>query len=217
MTKVSAYIDALNLYHSLKENSWQKYYWLNIPDLLKRFLRDGETLETIYYFTSMAKDSDRRKRQTTYIEALETTALYNLINFKVIRGRFEEEDIICNFCNDFAFCKNCENLLSFTHEKETDVNISVQMLSDAYEEEFDTAFLITADSDQVGAIRTIKKLFYSSKQVGVILPPGRESINLKRAADFYLHIDQSSLGKSQLPEKITKPGGFSLVRPENWK
>ncbi len=216
MEKVNAYIDGFNLYHSLKDLGWSKYYWLDTPKLLKGFLRDDQVLNTVYYFTSPSVNPESRKRQITYIEALERTSLINSIQFKVIRGRFESEDVKCNICNDYIRCQECDQLVSFYHEKETDVNISVQLLSDAYEDSFDVALLLTADSDQVGTIKTIKRLFYNSKKVGVIFPPKRESKHLLKVADFILHISQNDLGKNQLQEIVEKYDGIQLQRPANW-
>jgi uncharacterized LabA/DUF88 family protein len=213
MQKIVAYIDALNLYHSLKENNWAKYYWLDIPSLINKFVKEDQRLEKIYYFTTIANKS---KSQITYIEALQHVSVTRMISFSLVKGRFEQEDIRCNNCGEFAFCKECEEQITFSHEKETDVNISVQMLSDAYEENFDIAYLLTEDSDQVGTIKTIKNFFRSSKKVGVIFPPRRKSNHLINVSDFHLHISQNDLGKNQLPEKILKSDGYILKRPDSW-
>ena len=157
MESVAAYIDAYNLYHSLKENNWKRYYWLDIPSLLQNLLRPNQKLTTVYYFTSTSPMPGSKKRQQIYIEALESNSLRNQIFFKTIRGKFKPEDIVCNTCNDYAFCRSCDELITIYHEKETDVNISVKMISDAYQELYDTVLLLTADSDQVGTIKTIKE------------------------------------------------------------
>lgn len=213
MENVAAYIDAYNLYHSLKEQNWKRYYWLDIPSLLQGLLNDNQKLTTVYYFTSTSPKPGSKRRQSIYIEALETIALRNQILFKTVRGRFVPEDIVCNTCNDFAVCKGCDELVTIYHEKETDVNISVQMISDAYQELFETVLLLTADSDQVGTIKTIKDY---ERKVGVILPPGRGSKHLECVADFHLHISQNDLGKNQLPEIISKRDNYQLIKPSEW-
>lgn len=58
------------------------------------------------------------------------------------------------------------------HEKMTDVNIAVQMLSDAFQDQFDVALLVSADSDLVGLITTLRQLF-PLKRVIVAFPPRR--------------------------------------------
>lgn len=216
MSKIAAYIDAYNLYHSLKENDLKQFFWLDIPLLIKRFSDEGDSIEKVYYFTSASPNPRSRERQNTYIDAMQNIALRQLVNLIVVFGRFEPAPVKCNICNDFAFCKMCDEQLIFNHEKETDVNISVQMLADAYEDEFDKAFLLTEDSDQAGTIRTIKKQFYDTKQVIVICPPHRKSDLLAKYADGCIHISQTDLGKCQLPDIVTKSNGHQLKRPIEW-
>lgn len=217
MENVAAYIDGLNLYHSLKDKSWARYYWLDIPKLIEGFLKEGQTLREVHYFSSHAPDRYRHKRQTTYIEALSTISLTYLVNFDVKFGRFESEGARCSNCDDYAVCNNCHQPLDISREKETDVNIAVKMLSDIYEYDFGTMLLVTEDSDQVGTIKTIKELFPAKVKIGVIFPPGRFSENLKNAADFYLHVNQNDLAKNQLPETVLKTNGYELHRPKEWR
>jgi uncharacterized LabA/DUF88 family protein len=217
MDRIFAYIDGYNLYHALKEKKWSKYYWLNIPDLMKSFLKNNQELKKIYYFTAYSPYPESRKRQVTYIEALETIALQELIPFKTIKGRFSSETMFCPnpTCLEIVQCKNCEEIVILQHEKETDVNISVQLLKDTFEERFDRAFLITADSDQVGTITSIRELI-PQIEIAVILPPGRTSNELRKSANFTWHIEPSKLIKYQLPEIINKTDGRNLTRPIEW-
>jgi uncharacterized LabA/DUF88 family protein len=54
--------------------------------------------------------------------------------------------------------------------KMTDVNIAVEMLVDAYNNTFDTALLISADSDLTAPLVAIRNLF-PGKRVIVAFPP----------------------------------------------
>ena len=45
----------------------------------------------------------------------------------------------------------------------TDVNIAVEMLADAFHNEYDTAILISADSDLSAPIKKVKSLFPQKK------------------------------------------------------
>ena len=55
-------------------------------------------------------------------------------------------------------------------EKETDVNIALWLLNNAYKDMFDEAFLITRDSDLTPAVKLVLKEF-PNKKVKVIAPP----------------------------------------------
>jgi uncharacterized LabA/DUF88 family protein len=70
------------------------------------------------------------------------------------------------------------------HEKMTDVNISVELMTDAFRDLFDTALLVSADSDLVGVVRAVRQ-FFRSKRTVIALPPGSGSKALVKAAVFY--------------------------------
>jgi uncharacterized LabA/DUF88 family protein len=214
MDRVVAYVDGYNLYHAIKEAKLNRYLWLDIPLLVSSYLKADQILEKVLYFTSDAKNPASHKRQMTYNEALEANSLYKMINFTIIKGRFVEDEVMCLSCQKVGICKTCENVIYFQYEKETDVNIAVQMISDAYEVDYDVAFLITADSDQAPTIKTIKRLF-PMKKVVVLFPPGRKSKELSQITE-YKHITDSDLYSCQLPQSIAKPGGYILHKPVEW-
>jgi len=98
----------------------------------------------------------------------------------------------------------------------TDVNIATQLLTDAFTNQFDTALLVSADSDLVGPMMRVHELF-PEKRIVVAFPPARFSVTLKKAARATLHIERRHLTGSQLPEEIVKSDGFTLKRPSQWK
>ena len=65
--------------------------------------------------------------------------------------------------------KACSHRFKIPGEKLTDVNIAVEMVSDAFEDKFDTALLISAD-DLVAPVKKVRSL---CKRVIVAFPPGR--------------------------------------------
>jgi hypothetical protein len=71
-------------------------------------------------------------------------------------------------------CRNCGHVHNANSEKMTDVNIAVELLQDAFQDAFDAAVLISADSDLIAPIEAVKKLF-PNKRVIVACPPGRFS------------------------------------------
>ena len=102
------------------------------------------------------------------------------------------------------------------NEKMTDVNIAVEMMSDAYQDLFDTALLVSADSDLTAAVLAIKNLF-PKKRVVVAFPPQRHSAQLQRLAHGFLQIGRANVAKSVFPDVVQKVDGFVLHRPAEWK
>lgn len=203
MERVVAYIDGYNLYYSLRSKGWKRFYWLNIQALASQFLKQSQTLVMTKYFTTVVKQpEDKRRRQQVFLDALQT-----IPNFQIYYGQFLSETIVC---------RRCGHTYTTHHEKMTDVNISVEMMADAAQNKFDTALLISADSDLAGVTQTVQSLF-RPKRVIVVFPPGRNSFALKKAANGTLHIGHVELTKSLFSEQVIGSGGIALCRPEEWK
>jgi hypothetical protein len=203
LNKVIAYIDGFNLYFGIKSKNWQKYYWLDIHSMILSMLRNYQELVCVKYFTSRVTDNpDKQQRQNDYLEALETNP-----NIKIYFGKYQLNERICIKCGFKNVVPN---------EKMTDVNIATELLSDSFDNLFDTALLISADSDLVGPINRVLTLF-PLKKVIIYFPPKRHSIDLSRIASKVLHVSRDILLKNQLPDTIKKLDGYSLSRPSRWR
>ena len=71
-------------------------------------------------------------------------------------------------------CRRCETIVRSYEDKMTDVNIAVELLGDAQDDVFDTAIVISGDSDLSGPIEPVRRR-YSGKRVIVDFPPDRAS------------------------------------------
>jgi len=201
MERVIAYIDGYNLYFGLREKGWKRFYWLNLQKLAEQFLKQSQTLMETKYFTAIVKHpDDKRRRQQVFLDALQT-----LPNFSFFYGHFLADSITC---------RQCGHTYTTFHEKMTDVNISVELLKDAFQDHFDIALLISADSDLVSPVRTVRQLF-PAKRVVSIFPPGRFSQALKKVSTGVLHIGHVELAKSLFPDEVIK-NGIVLRRPSAW-
>ena len=204
MQRVTAYVDGFNLYFGLKDSGFKRYYWLDVAALAKTLLKPGQQLLATHYFTAHIRANGRnsadQKRQKGYLEAL---AL---------------RDVRCQFghyLHKTRRCRQCGASWPDYEEKMTDVNIAVQLLGDAFDNAFDTALVISGDSDLTTPIRKVRERFVQ-KRIIVAFPPGRYSSELKRCANGYLTLGEDKLRASQLPEQITKPDGYVLARPATW-
>ncbi len=206
MTRVISYIDGFNLYFGLREQGWRKYYWLDLAQLSNALLRQNQQLEHCHYFTARIRtnghNADDMRRQNTYLEALET-----LPGLSIHYGHYLEKR---------KRCRSCGATWSHYEEKMTDVNIATQLLCDAYEDRFDTALIVSGDSDLTTPVRQLRARF-PHKRVIIALPPKRRSHELTTAANGHFIINETAFRHSQLPTTVTKPDGFSLHRPNHWK
>ena len=206
MLKVIAYIDGFNLYYALRTIGGRRYYWLDLRRLAENLLRPDQRLERVHYFTSrvVPKENDTGKmvRQITYLEALETLPDLHVHYGYNLPKRAE------------GF--QCGGAWLTYEEKMTDVNIAVQLVCDAYEDAFDVAILVSADSDLTRPVTAILERF-PEKQVVVAFPPNRVSKQLRAAATASFTIGRKRISDSQLPDEIAKPDGYVLRRPERWR
>jgi uncharacterized LabA/DUF88 family protein len=113
-------------------------------------------------------------------------------------------------------CKVCHNEFRRWEEKRTDVAIALHLLADAYTDQYDTAYIVSADSDLVPAIRMIHQRF-PSKRVRVWFPPGRHSNDIRKSADFARTIPDRLVMHCQLPDPVGLADGTLIRKPDKWR
>ncbi|MEP7355652.1 MAG: NYN domain-containing protein [Anaerolineales bacterium] len=203
MERVIAYVDGFNLYFGLRDKGWKWFYWLNVQAMIQRLLKPQQALVRTKYFTAVVNyPEDKRRRQTDFLDALQT-----LPDFHIYYG---------HYLSNIVKCRQCGHTYTAYHEKRTDVNIAVELLCDAFHDEFDTALLVTADSDLSSPIESVRSLF-SSKRVVVAFPPARSSAELRRVAHGVTNVGRNVLAQSVLPDQVVRADGVILQRPPRWR
>ena len=199
--RVIVYFDGFNLYFGMKEAGFDNYKWLDIYKLTLNILKPNQELQLIKYFTSrVSNNPEKQKRQSTFIEALETKGI------KIYYGHYQS--------NKFE-CRRCGKIWLTYNEKMTDVNIATQMIIDAYQNNYDMAMLISGDSDLVPPIKSIHENF-EQKRVFVVFPPKRHNTSVSLVAKGFLTLGRKKLADSQFPENIRKKDGYVLHKPKDW-
>ncbi|MFA9213157.1 MAG: NYN domain-containing protein [Candidatus Methylacidiphilales bacterium] len=200
--RVVAYIDGFNLYFGMKEAGLKQCKWLNVKKLILNLLQQNQELIEVKYFTSrVSNNPDKQKRQSTYIDALES------IGVKVIYGNYQD---------GVQDCKRCGNVWKTAKEKMTDVNIATAIMIDAFKDEYDMAMLISGDSDLTPPIREVHNLF-KQKRVYVAFPPKRHNSSMAILAKGSLIIGRKKLVDSQFEDEVISKTGYKLKIPTEWK
>ena len=201
------YIDGFNLhYGGLKGGP---YKWLDLERYF-RLLRPHDDIQIIHYFSALIS-GPRRLNQQTYLKALETLPLV-----EIILGRFKTKQIQCRV----AQCTHTGNRFFPTpEEKRTDVNIAVYLLDDAYQDLADRFIIVSGDSDLVPALNRLKTRF-PKKEIIVYVPsrsPVRgAAVELRAAADKHKVLPLHILPKAQFPPSIPDGAGGVLSKPTTW-
>ena len=200
--RVAVFVDGFNLYHAIKALRVEYLKWVSLRKLSEVFAPAPQfTIRHIFYFSAHATWlPDALIRHRAYISALEAEGV------TAVLGNFKEKERKCFTCH--ANWKGHE-------EKETDVNIALYLLDGAYQNIYDRALILSADSDLVPAIRMVRQRF-PEKSVRLLLPVRRtNSAELRRAVgdpNGVREIKQMHLERCLLPESISDNNGNIIVR-----
>lgn len=203
MNRVMCLFDGFNIYHALEANrSYHKYKWLDLAKLASCYVTRKDQIVEMLYFTSYAIWSpSKEKKHRVLVRALQTR------NVRTVFGKFKRRDRKCRVCG--AIYPSFE-------EKQTDVNMAIQLFEAAIGDRFDTALIISGDSDLVPSIEAVKSTF-PAKRIGVVIPIGRSAQELKNLCDFHIRMSEKHLRASQLPDVIELGNNEKLERPSSWR
>jgi uncharacterized LabA/DUF88 family protein len=201
------YIDGFNLYYgAIKDTPWK---WL---DLHKYFslLRQNDNIIKIKYFTALIKGS-HRQNQEIFLQALNT-----FTNIEIIRGIYKPKEILCKV-------KNCtyagKKIFKSAEEKQTDVNIAINILIDAINNSCDRIILVSGDSDLVPVIKMVKKLRPEKKIITYVPsnhPDRGAAVEIRSASDKHKTLPNFLLSKCQLPSIVYDSNNSPILKPASW-
>ncbi len=207
-TQTIVYIDGFNFYFGSLKNT--PYKWLNIESLFRDVFKKHNDITAIKYYTARVSpkpaDPNVANRQDAYLRALEKMCPLVQIYF----GHFLRHGVNLENVNPPpATCKVWKN-----EEKGSDVNLAVHIVNDAWKDSFQTAIVVSNDSDLAESLRIAKK--ERGKTIGLVTPgaPKRKtSRQLSRYADFITPIRSTALNNHQLPLQIPNT---RITKPTSW-
>ena len=212
--RITFYVDGFNFYYGLKakkrlDRNWKSAYWIDVVKLFNQFLKPGQTLEKVVYFTASPLNQGKNTRQGAFLNA---NRLLNGNKFEVIRGKYLNKIVVCPNCN-FAIPK--------PEEKKTDVNLAIRMIGDCVEDKTDVVVLVSGDSDLLPPLEFIQQK-YPKKKVRVYFPPTIFSLDLKKHIKLrngkivFLENNFNKFSASVMPDTVTKNGKTYSI-PGKWK
>lgn len=158
MGRVACYIDGFNMYHALEALDKPRLKWLNLKKLSESFLRQGDELVAVCYFTAIHTfDAGKCQKHRRYIDALRA------VGVEVVISKFQSVD---------KFCRKMERSCPFLEEKQTDVAFATRIVVDAMEHFMERAVIVTADCDHVPMVRTVADK-RPTIELTLAPPPGR--------------------------------------------
>jgi len=202
MERVVCLIDGFNLYHGIDKTGRDHLKWCDYKMLAGKFLREGQVLSDVFYFTGIARFlPEHAQRHERFIAALGS------VGVKTVLGRFKRISRKCGACH---------KRYTSHEEKETDVNLAVYLTHLAHSNAFDTAIVISADSDFSHAIRFVREAF-PTKIIGVVFPVSQRKSNvLASVASFTRYMDEKDLRDSLFPARVIARDGSVIFRPSRY-
>jgi hypothetical protein len=101
-----------------------------------------------------------------------------------------------------------------TEEKGSDVNLATYLLLDGFQKAYDTAVLVTNDSDLLEPLRVVRNVL--GLQVGILCPNAKASWVLRPpTVNFLKRIRIGVLANSQFPSQLSDGAG-TFQKPKNW-
>lgn len=198
------YVDGFNLYHGLHQEAGRRLLWLDLLGLAARLRPTSNVMRVNYFTAPVLGDAAAASRQAEYQNALK--ALHG-DRIRIVQGRYQAKEMRCRACGA-TWIKH--------EEKETDVNIAVEIVADASARAMQSALIVSADSDLAPAVRTAHRI-----NPGLVVvagfPPKRFSAELQRLMPSSFHINRARLRSSLMPDTVTGTNGAVFTRPQKWR
>ena len=224
-SKVAIYVDGFNLYYGALKGT--PYKWLDLSQLARNFLGGMGNIVKIRYFTAKVYpppwDPDINIRQEIYLRALQT-----LPNLEIHYGKFKPRTRRGFYLSGPGRCLACKGELveiEAPEEKGSDVNLAAYLIYDAARDLYDTAWVVSNDSDLATPIRLVRGYF--KKRVGIVLygsmltrqqrAPQYVSQELLRATGgLHKFITEDLLRNSLFPDAFHDRRGREHKKPRAW-
>ena len=209
---VHFYIDGFNFYFGLRriadyKPDWRKFYWIDLVKLCSEFLSDNEVLGKVTYFTARPKGRDKMERQNIFLNC---NRRLNPELLEVVYGRYSNKELKCNAKG------GCRKNYNDLEEKETDVNLAIQMVIDAYDKVCDKMVLISGDTDFVPPLKIIKSR-HTHVQTMILFPPGHYSAHLSQICPNNKALEKykPKWNRAILPDNVMVEGK-TFIKPTSW-
>ena len=184
--RVMVFIDGSNLYHVLDQNCSRHDVQF---DKLARKLANGRDLRRIYYY-NIRQESDRpdgRVDQDRFLHSLYDTP-YVEVRLGIAKQRRDQ-----------------------VVEKGVDVMLATDLVVRAYQDQYDTAVLVSGDGDFYPAIQAVKD---RGKQVEVAAFESNISAEASRVADLHIKLTKTFFTGLWMTRARAKAIAKSAVKPE---
>ncbi|WP_379063418.1 NYN domain-containing protein [Mesorhizobium sp. UC22_110] len=208
--RAALYVDGFNLYHAVKDLNEPFLKWCNLWRLGEIIIpQKSETLVRVVLCTAYYPGDPQKKwRHDQFLNALRVHGV------DCILGHYIQEE---------WECRNCADIRQKPTEKASDLNLGLSVITDAWRDVFDRAYLLTADSDQAATARFLQET-NAEKSLITVAPPGRNfSANIEKYCVGRIQITRDHLERCVMPAVVLNNNGNNHGRrpreyepPKGW-
>ena len=222
MQKLSIFIDGYNLYHAVDNLKKPHLKWANPRIFCKFFVNHKfEDVARIKFFTAFPKHKSFEV-QARYKDFTDALKHYDI---EVVEWNFKKKLVTINL--------DGQHHTKITHEeKESDVNIALAILEDAFEKTSDRILVITNDSDITPAIKMAREKNKELK-INILTPPLQKTKQISNSLYFasgnvgrdkkgqifhnFKMIKEFMLEQAIMPDEIIDKDGKKIIIPDEYK
>ncbi|HIQ49002.1 MAG TPA: NYN domain-containing protein [Aquifex aeolicus] len=165
--RLMIFIDGSNLFHGIRHLNIKVDY-----SKLVEFLREGRYLVRAYFYTAVPQERDVKKGTPEWDSLMRQRRFLDELSLMGIKVK----------------TANLRKLPSGEYlEKEVDIMLATDMLSLAYRNAYDTAILVSGDSDFVHTVEEVQSL---GKRVENATFKKTSSYNLRKVCDRFILLDE---------------------------
>ena len=159
-------IDGSNFYYSTAKKGFK----VDFQKLIRELVGNRELIGAFYYVAPLDIKEDEKKywSHQRFLEKLK-----KIPKFKVVLCELKKLKINGNY-NYFV--------------KGDDIKLSNELLVGAFDDNYDTAIIISGDEDFVDSVRIVRERF--GKRIGNAYFAKSSSYNLRKACDFTIKLDK---------------------------
>jgi uncharacterized LabA/DUF88 family protein len=208
------YIDGFNFYYGMLVDR-PHLKWINYQRL-SELLRPDDDIVCVRLFTAEVDRgktvSPKRDRQRRLWSALRTQS-----KITIKEGKFANRDRTCLV----PTCHNPERKFSALEEKQTDVNIALQLVRDVQTLKPDNVIIISGDIDLLPALDVAMDIDKKVRPV-IYIPVREEMLKYRRKDEFMRYseavkpIPEKYLRQAQFPPQVPLAGGGVVECPPDW-
>lgn len=206
--RTNFYIDGFNFYYGAVKDT--PYKWLDFGRFFHLVFPKNQ-INRIRYFTALVRprpnDPQQLQRQQTFIRALET-----IPGFSVHYGIFLSNPRRMALVKPPTGGPRTVEVLA-TQEKGSDVNLATYLIFDALDNDYETAVVVSNDSDLALPIRLVRERLH--RTVGLLNPHANQSKELSSVADFHRPVRKGVLAAAQFPVTLQDAAG-TIHKPAGW-